>query len=68
MHRRSDRWRLRHGLRPPEIIDDDTVRERTLTLIRKYRAEEDVVPHWERIKEDRVILAMKPDSLVWRDW
>jgi PPOX class probable F420-dependent enzyme len=50
------------------IIDDDTVRERTLTLIRKYRAEEDVVPHWERIREDRVIVAMKPDSLVWRDW
>jgi PPOX class probable F420-dependent enzyme len=50
------------------IIDDETVRERTLALIRKYRSEEDVLPHWERIKADRVIVAFKPDRLVWRDW
>lgn len=51
-----------------EIIEDDTVRERTLALLRKYREEEDVLPHWERVKEDRVILALRPDSLVWRNW
>jgi PPOX class probable F420-dependent enzyme len=51
-----------------EIIEDDTVRERTLELIRKYRAEEDVLPHWERIAGDRVILVLRPDELVWRDW
>ena len=51
-----------------QIIEDDTVREKTLELIRKYRVEEDVLPHWERIKGDRVILALRPDEMVWRDW
>ena len=50
------------------IIEDDTVRERTLELIRKYRDEVDVLPHWERIKDDRVILALEPDEMVWRTW
>jgi PPOX class probable F420-dependent enzyme len=50
------------------IIDDETVRERTLELIRKYRSEEDVLPHWERIKGDRVILAMTPDQFAWQEW
>ena len=51
-----------------QIIEDDTVRERTLALIRKYRSEEDVLPHWNRIADDRVILALKPDEMIWRDW
>jgi PPOX class probable F420-dependent enzyme len=51
-----------------EIVEDDTVREKTLALIRKYRAEEDVLPHWERIQEERVILALRPDEMVWRQW
>lgn len=51
-----------------EIVEDDTVRERTIEVIRKYRAEEDVLPHWERIHADRVILVLRPDQLVWRDW
>lgn len=51
-----------------QIVGDDTVRERTLQLIRKYRAEEDVLPHWERIAADRVILILRPDEMVWRDW
>ena len=51
-----------------QIVEDDTVRERTLAILRKYREEEDVLPHWERIHEDRVILVLRPDSLVWRDW
>ena len=50
------------------IVEDETVRDRTLDLIRKYRAEEDVLPHWERIRADRVILVLRPDELVWRDW
>jgi PPOX class probable F420-dependent enzyme len=50
------------------IIEDDTVREKTLALIRKYRVEEDVLPHWERIKDDRVILALRPDEMIWRNW
>lgn len=51
-----------------QIIEDATVRERTLRIIRKYRAEPDVLPHWERIQDDRVVLAMRPDDLVWRRW
>ncbi len=51
-----------------QIVEDETVRQRTLALLRKYREEEDVLPHWERVKEDRVILALRPDSLVWRNW
>jgi PPOX class probable F420-dependent enzyme len=50
------------------IIEDETVRERTLAVIRKYRVEEDVLPHWERIQDDRVILALTPDQMVWREW
>jgi PPOX class probable F420-dependent enzyme len=50
------------------IVEDETVREKTLDLIRKYRVEEDVLPHWNRIADDRVILALKPDELVWREW
>jgi PPOX class probable F420-dependent enzyme len=50
------------------IIEDETVRERTLALIRKYRVEEDVLPHWNRIAAERVILALRPDEMVWRDW
>ena len=51
-----------------QIVGDDTVRERPLQLIRKYRAEEDVLPHWERIAAARVILILRPDEMVWRDW
>ena len=51
-----------------EIVDDDTVEERTIELIRKYRTEPDVLPHWERIKADRVIVVLRPDQWVWRDW
>jgi PPOX class probable F420-dependent enzyme len=50
------------------IIEDDSVKERTLAVIRKYRVEEDVLPHWNRIADDRVILALKPDAMVWREW
>jgi PPOX class probable F420-dependent enzyme len=51
-----------------QIVEDETVRERTLAILRKYREEEDVLPHWERIHEDRVLLVLRPDSFVWRDW
>jgi PPOX class probable F420-dependent enzyme len=51
-----------------EIVEDDTVKERTLAVIRKYRVEEDVLPHWNRIADNRVILALKPDQMVWREW
>jgi hypothetical protein len=44
------------------------VRERSLALLRKYREEEDVLAHWERVRADRVILVLRPDSLVWREW
>jgi PPOX class probable F420-dependent enzyme len=50
------------------IVEDDTVREKTLDIIRKYRVEEDVLPHWNRIQDDRVILALRPDQMVWREW
>jgi PPOX class probable F420-dependent enzyme len=51
-----------------QIVEDDTVRVRTLAIIRKYRVEEDVLPHWNRIAADRVVLVLKPDDLVWREW
>jgi PPOX class probable F420-dependent enzyme len=51
------------------VIDGPAAREPTLQLIRKYRSEPEVVPHWERINRnnDRVIIALDPERLLWRD-
>lgn len=49
-----------------ELIEDD-VRERTLTLIRKYRVgEAAVLEHWERIREGRVLIRVHPERWQWR--
>jgi PPOX class probable F420-dependent enzyme len=49
-----------------EIVEGD-VRERTLDLIRKYEPiESDALAHWERIKDDRVLLVVTPQRFQWR--
>ncbi len=51
------------------VLHGPAAREPTLDLIRKYRAEPDVLPHWERIDRDhdRVIIAVHPERVLWRD-
>ena len=49
-----------------EVVEGD-VRERTLDLIRKYEpVEADAVAHWESIKDDRVLLVVRPERFQWR--
>lgn len=49
-----------------DLIEGD-VRERTLDLIRKYRsAEAAVLEHWERIRQDRVLIRVHPERWQWR--
>ena len=49
-----------------EVIEGD-VRARTLDLIRKYEpVEADALAHWEGIKDDRVLLVVRPDRFQWR--
>jgi hypothetical protein len=50
-----------------EIIEGDAVREPSLALIRKYEPDdEQTLRHWEGIKEDRVIIALRPTEWQWR--
>jgi PPOX class probable F420-dependent enzyme len=51
------------------LIEGPDVREPTLALIRKYRAEPDVIPHWETISAaaERVIIVVRPDRFLWHD-
>lgn len=49
-----------------ELIEGD-VRADTLALIRKYRTTEgEVLEHWERIKDGRVLLRLTPQRWQWR--
>ena len=49
-----------------EVVEGD-VRARTLDLIRKYvPVEADALAHWEGIKDDRVLLVVRPDRFQWR--
>lgn len=49
-----------------EVVEGD-VRERTLDLIRKYEpVDADALTHWEGIKDDRVLLVVRPDRFQWR--
>ncbi len=49
-----------------EVIEGD-VRATTMDLIRKYEPiEEDAVRHWEGIKKDRVLIAVRPARMQWR--
>lgn len=49
-----------------EVIEGD-VRETTLDLIRKYEPiESDAQRHWESIKPDRVLIAVRPRRMQWR--
>jgi PPOX class probable F420-dependent enzyme len=51
------------------IIEGPGVRQPTLALIRKYRDEPDVVPHWETISRaaERVIIVVHPERFLWHD-
>jgi len=50
------------------VVELPDAREPTLELLRKYREEQDVLPHWERINRDgdRVVILIKPERLAWR--
>lgn len=50
------------------IIEQAEAREPTFALLRKYREEQDVIPHWERINanRERVVIVVHPDRLFWR--
>lgn len=49
-----------------EVIEGD-VRETTLDLIRKYEPTEAAsLQHWEDIKPDRVLIAVRPARMQWR--
>lgn len=49
-----------------EVVEGN-VRERTMDLIRKYEPlEADVVTHWEKIKDDRVLIVVRPERYQWR--
>jgi PPOX class probable F420-dependent enzyme len=50
-----------------EIIEGPAAREPSLAVIRKYRAEELVIPHWNGInrRNDRVVISMRPEQWVW---
>jgi hypothetical protein len=51
------------------IIDGPDARDAALALIRKYREEPDVVPHWESISAvaEQVIIAVRPERFMWHD-
>lgn len=51
------------------IIEGPAVREPTLALIRKYRDEPDVIPHWESISalSECVIIVVHPERFLWHD-
>lgn len=51
------------------IIEGPDARDAALVLIRKYREEPDVVPHWEGISAvaEQVIIAVRPERFMWHD-
>ena len=51
------------------IIEGPEVRAPALALIRKYREEPDVVPHWESIsaEAEHVIIEVHPERFLWHD-
>jgi PPOX class probable F420-dependent enzyme len=51
------------------IVEGADVREPTLALIRKYRDEPDVIPHWETIStaSECVIIVVRPERFLWHD-
>ena len=52
------------------MIEGPAARDPTIELIRKYRAEPDVLPHWSRINaaNDRVVIVVHPERVIWRDY
>ena len=62
-------WSPRRPVGEAARADGAAAQGPTLELIRKYRAEPDVIPHWDRINadNDRVIIAVDPERVLWRD-
>ena len=52
-----------------EVIAGPQARQPSLAIIRKYQAEDLVIPHWNLInrRNDRVVIAMRPERWVWGD-
>ena len=50
-----------------EVIAGPAAREPSLAIIRRYQAEDLVIPHWNGInrRNDRVVIAMRPERWVW---
>jgi len=51
------------------VIEGGAVREPTLALIRKYRDEPDVIPHWDTISAvaECVMIVVRPEQFLWHD-
>jgi len=51
------------------LVEGEAVREPTIELIRKYREEPDVIPHWEMISglAERVLIVVSPTRFLWHD-
>lgn len=51
------------------IVEGAGIREPTIALIRKYKAEPDVLPHWESIStaSECILIVVRPDRFLWHD-
>ncbi len=51
------------------LIEGEAAREPAIALIRKYRDEPDVIPHWEEISAAaaQVIIVVTPEQFLWHD-
>jgi PPOX class probable F420-dependent enzyme len=51
------------------VITGAAVRDFTIALIRKYREEPDVVPHWDTIsaEAEQVMIVVRPERFLWHD-
>ena len=51
------------------MIAGPGAREPSLAIIRKYQAEDLVIPHWNLInrRNDWVVISMRPERWVWGD-
>lgn len=52
------------------LHEGDLAREPTLAVIRKYKAEAEVIPHWNTITEPGPYVAIEliPERFIWPDW
>jgi PPOX class probable F420-dependent enzyme len=52
------------------VEDGEANRELGLVLIAKYKAPDEVLPHWEHLEanEPQQLFTMSPERLIWRDF